>query len=545
MDEIKNNKGQSIITKRNNENSIPIEPTTSERKGLNILIKNSYDNDDNDNNDASMDIKTSYAEENINIKKKYSFNCHSNFINGGLSNSKEVQKTEKDRNSNNNDKDKTPNGLNKEYKNIDINGITPLMEVEREEDNPIFNTINYDEDYANSSSDKNSISFKDIITLKDLEFKKKYRELHKNEIFRAKVIYQSKECIFLLIKEFLYILEFKPKLKEEEKEVNRMLNPDLSLINQLRKEEFLNHINKNILKHDYDLSCPLVCLNLNLLTCKMLLDNNTKNKRTKNKQYEIQILILGTSTKFSFFFQNSEIYQKAIYILGPKIVYSQGNDLNKLGLSLREKDFYRDTYISNEEFEAITKTGDLLLFRTMDCISDCQRVFTRDKYDHIVLIIKRQGVIELLEATSNDNISLLDWKQFKYRFYNLVFKKIVLRRLNIEEDDPVKLKKTEEGIAKKTNEFIDKILKKKYIMSVLKMAFDRKPKEYEIKGEWEKGKGYCCSALTGAFYIYNGIMKLEKSVHCIRPGDFEQDRNKITFLPGFSLGPEKIIEFSS
>ena len=88
-------------------------------------------------------------------------------------------------------------------------------------------------------------------------------------------------------------------------------------------------------------------------------------------------------------------------------------------------------------------------------------------------------------------------------------------------------------------------LKKKYTISFLKMVIDRKPKEYEISGNWEKGKGYCCSALTAAFYIYNGVMKLEKSVHCIKPGDFEQDRNRVTILPGFSFGPEKIIEFST
>ena len=82
-------------------------------------------------------------------------------------------------------------------------------------------------------------------------------------------------------------------------------------------------------------------------------------------------------------------------------------------------------------------------------------------------------------------------------------------------------------------------------MSILKMIIDKEPKDYEISGEWDKAKGFCCSALTAAYYIYNGVMKLEKSVHCVRPGDFEQDRNRIVILPGFSFGPEKIIEFST
>ena len=82
-------------------------------------------------------------------------------------------------------------------------------------------------------------------------------------------------------------------------------------------------------------------------------------------------------------------------------------------------------------------------------------------------------------------------------------------------------------------------------MSILKMIFNMSPKEYEIKGEWDKAHGFCCSSLAAAYYIYIGVMELGKSVHCIKPGDFEQNKNVLTVLPGFSFGPEKIIEFSN
>ena len=154
-------------------------------------------------------------------------------------------------------------------------------------------------------------------------------------------------------------------------------------------------------------------------------------------------------------------------------------------------------------------------------------------------------VLEILEATSNEKCSLLKWRRFKFYFFNLIFKKIVLRKLNIEEKDPIKEKEIRDNINERTKTFIDKIYKKEYDMSLLKMAFSRKPEQYEIDGEWEKGNGYCCSALNAAFYVYNGIMKLEKSVHSVRPGDFEQDKNRLTMMPGFSFGPEKIIEFST
>ena len=278
------------------------------------------------------------------------------------------------------------------------------------------------------------------------------------------------------------------------------------------------------LKTTYELCHPLICINFNMLSCKLLLNKNDINNKEKDL-YEIQIIILGTKVKILFYIKNYEQYKTFSYIIGQKIFLSEGNKVNKMGLCLRNKDFYKDTYISTSEFESIAKTGDMLLFITMDCISDIQRVFTRDQYDHIALVIM--------------------WRKFKFCLFNLIFKKIVLRRLNIEEKDPNKVREIRKNIDEKTKTFIEKIHKKEYEMSLLKMAFSRKPEQYEIDGEWEKGTGYCCSALNAAFYVYCGIMKLEKSVHSMRPGDFEQDKNRLTLLPGFSFGPEKIIEFST
>ena len=132
----------------------------------------------------------------------------------------------------------------------------------------------------------------------------------------------------------------------------------------------------------------------------------------------------------------------------------------------------------------MAKTGDILLFQTMECISDCQRMFTRDQYDHIGCVILRNGIIEILESTYNDNCSLLEWRRFRYNLYNLVFKKISLRRLNIEEDNYSDI------IEEKSDEFIIKIAKKKYNMSLIKMLYDSKRKEYEVKGEWDKADGF-------------------------------------------------------
>ena len=558
-----------------------IEEITSERKKMDTLKEST----NNENNDTSVDIKTEFCDEKVNIKNTYFFINHGSSLQI-LYNSKQVIPTSKEIQENIIIQDREPNkkeittiklveekSTEKNVKNendIDKNNgkveDTPINDKKSEKyDNIPFTNSNNDINIINNFGNLNdfnnlflndsfyynniddydckAICFKETMMFKNIEFERNYDLINNKEIFHTIIIYKDKECILLLKNEFLYILEIKQKLKEEEikKPIKNDNNPELSLISQLHKEESLKNVDKTILKYDYDITNPLVCLNFNLLSCKILLN---KNNNINCKKFEIQILILGTSTKFIIFFKNFEIYKKFIYILGSKIKNSNGDQTNTIGLSLRTKDFYKETYIRTKDFEKIAETGDLLLFRTLDCLSDCQRLFTRDEYDHIALVIRRNGIIELFEATSNENCSLLEWNKFKYRLYNLIFKKVVLRKLNIDEEDTLKYNEIRENIEIKSNEFIDKTLKKKYAMSVLKMVIDRKPKEYEKTGDWEKGKGYCCSALTAAFYIYNGVMKLEKSVHCIKPGDFEQDRNRVTILPGFSFGPEKIIEFS-
>ena len=559
-----------------------IEETTSERKKMDTLKEST----NNENNDTSVDINTEFCDEKVNIKNTYFFINHGSSLQI-LYNSKQVIPTSKEIKENIIIQDREPNkkeitpiklveekSTEKNVKNendIDKNNgkleDTPINDKKSEKyDNIPFTNSNNDINIINNFGNLNdfnnlflndsfyynniddydckAICFKETMMFKNIEFERNYDLINNKEIFHTIIIYKDKECILLLKNEFLYILEIKQKLKEEEikKPIKNDNNPELSLISQLHKEESLKNVDKTILKYDYDITNPLVCLNFNLLSCKILLNKNNNNINCK--KFEIQILILGTSTKFIIFFKNFEIYKKFIYILGSKIKNSNGDQTNTIGLSLRTKDFYKETYIRTKDFEKIAETGDLLLFRTLDCLSDCQRLFTRDEYDHIALVIRRNGIIELFEATSNENCSLLEWNKFKYRLYNLIFKKVVLRKLNIDEEDTLKYNEIRENIEIKSNEFIDKTLKKKYAMSVLKMVIDRKPKEYEKTGDWEKGKGYCCSALTAAFYIYNGVMKLEKSVHCIKPGDFEQDRNRVTILPGFSFEPEKIIEFS-
>ena len=538
----------------NKENITPIGEITTERKKI---VKES---ENRELFEVSVDLQTSYGDENIKTKILPSFRNNfsdlKNLYNIKLSYSKSKSKSKS-----NEDEEESNNKIctPKEEQSIKSNKIfepkeeilfakTPQEEkkVDSQKDSDTDNR-NFNSDFFDYIEIKQAYDFSKLLRNKDIKYRENYFTLRRNYNFHANAIYKNKECIILLYKNFLYIIEIlskskeKNKNKKKEKEDNIEKNIEQTLLDNLQKDESLNNIEKEILLVDYNLSHPLLCLNFDLLSCKILLNKNNENKsKNKNNElYEIQILILGTSSKFALFLKDYDIYKKFIYNLGSVIYNSNGYQINKLGLSLRTKKFYEDTYITLFEFESMAKTGDLLLFQTMECVSDCQRLFTRDQYDHIACVILRNGIIEIFESTYNDNCSLLEWRRFKFNFYNLVFKKISLRRLNIEEEN------NSEKIEEKSFEFIEKVDKKKYNMSLLKMLYDSKRKDYEVKGEWDKAEGFCCSSLLAAFYIYIGVMKLEKSVHSVRPGDFEQDKNRLTILPGFSFGPEKIIEFST
>jgi hypothetical protein len=180
----------------------------------------------------------------------------------------------------------------------------------------------------------------------------------------------------------------------------------------------------------------------------------------------------------------------------------------------------------------------------MHTLSNLQRFYTCDNYDHVGIILKENNGIKIFESTSIGKCSPLSWNVFKILFFNLVYKKIALRKLIYENKDKKLEAENKKIIEEKCKNFLKEIKGKNYYLSILKFLCCQKPETYEYEKKFENSEGFCCSALAAALYIKIGIAKLQKSVHSIKPGDFEQRKNKIYFEQGYSLGPEQIIEFS-
>ena len=322
-------------------------------------------------------------------------------------------------------------------------------------------------------------------------------------------------CSLLIINNCLYIL------KQGEKEI---LNKKDMLINNLK-----NYIN---------VSSPLLLfIDFDLLSCILLIN---KNKSAK----EFQIKILGTHKSFSFVLKDEKEYNKYIYLIGGIIYNSEGHKHNQLGLSLRKDILYNEIYVTPSNFELTAKTGDLLLFKSIDTCADLQRLYTCDNYDHVGIVYKENNRIKIFESTSIGKCSPLDWHYFKLLLFNLVYNKIAFRQLIYDNGDKDKVIENQNIIEEKCKNFFREIEGKNYYLSITNFLCCQKPEEYEYDKKFQESKGFCCSALAAALYIKIGVAKLQKSIHSTKPGDFEQIRNKICFEKDYFLGPEKILDFS-
>ena len=391
---------------------------------------------------------------------------------------------------------------------------------------------------------ENRIPLSRILELKDYKYMRDKIYDIDNLVNYTYIIFNDEKCILLLKDNFLYILESSPKITEKSEKFS---NPEISLLHQIEvSDRNFTDNDKKSLKYYFNISNALISINFELLTCKLLLKKTDLNEE-RNNNNEIKILIFGYNNPITFYIDDYYTYKKFSKLIAKKIFNNTSFYENKLGIVLSRKNFLTKTYISPKEFESKAKTGDILLFSAYDCCSNFQKFFTRDQYDHVAVVKISHKKIYIYEATSTFNCKKYSWDKFKYFCFNLYYKIIAFRQLNIEENDVNKYNQIMKNIENSTDIFINETSGLKYNLKICKMVCCDGPEDYEDKGEWKKSDGYCCSSLIAAMYIKAGIMKFakRKSVHSVRPGEYEQDRNRINFLPGFSLGPEKIIEFST
>ena len=418
------------------------------------------------------------------------------------------------------------------------NSIKPLVRTES------FNIKYIKGINLNNLYSDNDLSFQtqenelnNILNERDKTFEKEFNELPFTFTTTVEFKYKKKySCYTLIINNYkIYILDnLKNNPNSNKNQIK--LNTDDSMSNRvLNTESMLKNQQEKYVKI-YNLKNPILSLNFNLITCKLLIDEDKK---------VLTIITLGKKLNYFYFrFTNQEIFSLYSFKIKRIILNSDGYKNNLMGITLHYINFFKLNVISYKEFESKAKTGDLLLFKTDLCSSSFQRFFTRDKYDHIALIVKNQKYILIYDATKSKKCNSIYWEIFKHNFFNLCYKTIVYRRLIIEKDNQCKINDIQNKIEKIISEFINETKKKDYYISYSSLFCCKKIKENEKMGKWDKSKGFSCSSLIAAAYNKLGILKLDKSIHSYLPGDFSEEK-ELNLNKGFYLSHEEIIDFST
>ena len=327
------------------------------------------------------------------------------------------------------------------------------------------------------------------------------------------------------------------------------------------------------LKSKEDIFYPLFFIDFNLVTCQLVIH------KTKKK---FRLVILGKNIEENDYdndkdyiynyrvvkFNMPEIPEKKFKLvceaINKSIILSNGYRNNIFSINLR-KNFCNEYFINYKEFNSKAYTGDILLFRGFSKESHLQRVFTNADYDHVAVLLRKNNILYVYESTGKDGVKLRPWQEFIMYLWYLLYEKMVFRPLIVDEEtmkkyvikenkkennnilynidmyNSAKIKeKFDYFLNKNVNNFIEQTEDRKYSFSKTGYICSSTMKKNSITNR----KGYSCSELVAACYYHSGIIsdKLEASNYL--PGAFSRN-GKIAFIPGFELGKEYIIDFSS
>ena len=320
--------------------------------------------------------------------------------------------------------------------------------------------------------------------------------------------------------------------------LNNSSNPNKSISDpkEIMKTSF--NTKQEIIPYNelFDTYHPILVLNFDLMSASISLNIESS---------EIIIYILSLKNiKFilKLPIKDDNFLQKIFITIQNSIINSRGYYINLFGVSVN-KNFYKNYYISYNEFESKSKTGDILLFRGLEFPAKLQRCYTKNEYDHVAILHKKNGFLYVYEATSKDGCKERNWREFIIYMWNLLYEKIVYRELIIEENDINKKRRIQIDLDEKIDIYMNQTQGKKYQMKLCPLICGSGKRSSQNENKWNEKEGFICSSLIMGAYLQMGICEYIKNINGIFPGDFSQNG----FLPmkkPFKLGPEYIIDFS-
>ena len=322
---------------------------------------------------------------------------------------------------------------------------------------------------------------------------------------------------------------------------------------------------------------PIFTINLNLTTCQLVIHKTKQKFRliflgkniNKNDYSEDTNINKIYIVKFKMDIESRKIFDYTCNLINKCIILSEGYKQNLFSINLRNN-FCQEYFINNHEFLTMAKTGDILLFKGDTRESKCQRLITKAAYDHVALIITDETGVNIYESTGEDGVKSRPWSEFFLYHWILSYVKMTYRPLIV---DIGKMKSYIIENEDKNDESVINFIKNKNIVNnISKLQLQKmfndclnknmflfventENKKYTFKksgyfcdstmrNDVEKRKAYSCSELIAACYYFCGIINEKHDADTYLPGNFSRD-GIVSFVEGFSLGNEYIIDFSS
>ena len=269
------------------------------------------------------------------------------------------------------------------------------------------------------------------------------------------------------------------------------------------------------LNYYYDLSRKSLggSLNISIINVNIKCDSSEIKIFTKDKFQKIKLKAVSKELTLGWF-EDILIHIKSS--AGPFAYLNQS------------KLFSKFSRITDQDIQKTAKTGDLLLFKGKDFSSRLQRIITKNDCDHVGIIIKYgKEKIAVFDATHHEGVNFTYWEDFLEEKPWVNCNQILYRRLGLDRN---------QSVLGKLEEFVGKVLGKKFRLSIGKLLARKNDKQAEDK------KGYFCSELVAMAYKTLGILPGKKPASRYWPGDFS-DKKELILINGAYLNPGQQVEF--
>ena len=364
---------------------------------------------------------------------------------------------------------------------------------------------------------------------------------------------------------------YNSKLTINQYESNKLPTPD-NLTLDVNRTEF-NFIGiGDDLKSGEDILYPIFFIDFNLSTCQLIIHKTKKkfrlivlgrniNEDENDYDNDNDFIAKYRIVKFKMENATESNFKLVCESINKSIILSNGYRNNIFSINLR-KNFCKEYFINYKEFTSKANTGDILLFRGYAKESNIQRAITCADYDHVAILFRKDDVLQVYESTGKDGVKLRPWQEFITYLWYLLYEKMAFRALkisieamqkyiydekekynnliDINMNNPTNVKEMFYFFFNKNvNDFIERTEDRKYSFSKCGYIFSS-----TMKKDVFNRKGYSCSELAAACYYHCRIITEESDASNYLPGNFSRG-GMIHFKPGFCLGEEYIIDFSS